>query len=42
MTKVQNLRLEHLNLCVLKIVSDFRFRASNFDKKWLISDYFLT
>jgi hypothetical protein len=34
MNEIQN-RLEHLNLCFLKIVSDFGFRASGFDEKWL-------
>ena len=39
MLEIQN-RLEHLNLCFLKIVSDFdQFykirRASGFDEKWL-------
>jgi hypothetical protein len=40
MTKIRKHRLEHLNLCFLKIVSDFgQFykirRASDFDEKWL-------
>jgi len=34
MNEIQN-RLEHLNLCFLKIVSDFEFRASGFDEKRL-------
>ena len=32
MNEIQN-RLEHLNLCFLKIVSDFEFRASDFRSK---------
>ena len=40
MTKSRN-RLEHLNLCFLKIVSDFEFRASGFDEKWLRSNNIL-
>ena len=32
MNEIQN-RLDHLNLCFLKIVSDFEFRASDFRAK---------
>ena len=32
MNEIQN-RLEHLNLCFLKIVSNFEFRASDFRSK---------
>jgi hypothetical protein len=39
MFEIQN-RLEHLNLCFLKIVSDFEFRFSNFSRYEVFLSFF--